>query len=690
MNDTHLVYFDIFPWNKNFETGIALIDEQHQKLVHILNQLAAHLANRSDAIMLGDIFDELAAYADYHFKSEEEIWSKHFNNDEWYLSHQKTHHSFIDEVIALRNDDSGKSLDDIVYSVVTFLSKWLAYHILDTDKRMAYAVIMMESGKSLEEAKADASEAMSGAMKVIIETVLTMYESLSTRTLDLMREKALRIQAEEALKQSEERWKFIVESNLDAAWDFNFEQDKLTKTATDESIFNIAGDNTENCHKASVIHPADLEQVNSDFQAHMEGQSDFFINKHRVMKPNGSWSWVLSRGKVISRDEYGNPKRMIGTHTDITERELVSLIHKNSSQAIFITDNENRIVSVNPAFAQITGYSETDSLGQNPNFLASGIHEKAFYKEMWKALKGLGYWRGKITNRKKDGTLFTEYIEIYLVRDPNGDVDHYIGMFNDITQEEMFRKDQENQRDYLIQQSRMAQMGELISMIAHQWKQPLGIITSTASILQMKLTLNKFDLSHEEGQKECVTFFDSNLQQINELVHNLSMIMDDFRNFYNPNKQSSSVLIESPASKALYIIRASLRSDGIEVVEHYNSQKMVTMYENEVIQVILNVLKNAQDNFREQHIPNPTITISTHSTENGTVMEICNNGGRIPEEIIGKIFDPYFSTKSEKGTGLGLHMSKQIIETNHHGKFYAENRENSICFIIELYERNEQ
>jgi hemerythrin-like metal-binding protein len=204
MNNEKIEFFEIFPWDKNFETGIYEIDEQHKQLVNILNHLAAHLANRSHPATLNKYFDELAEYANYHFKTEEEIWNKHFQDDEWLSEHQTTHQSFIDQVIELKEEDGVKPLDTVIQNIISFLSKWLAYHILDTDKRMAKTIFALESGKSLQQAKTQANDEMSGSMQILIKTVLTMYERLSVRTMDIMREKTLRKQAEIALLQAKE------------------------------------------------------------------------------------------------------------------------------------------------------------------------------------------------------------------------------------------------------------------------------------------------------------------------------------------------------------------------------------------------------------------------------------------------------------------------------------------------------
>lgn len=434
MAEKDIIYFEIFPWNKNFETGIDIIDEQHKELVKILNRLAAHLANLSEAVVLNELFDELAQYADYHFKTEEKIWSAHFKEDEWFSDHEETHESFIDKVVALKNNKNHKPLDDVIYDIVSFLSQWLAYHILDSDKRMAKAVMALQSGSSLQDAKTYANEEMSGSMKVLIQTVLSMYDSLSTRTLDLMREKTLRKQAETALHHSEERWKFILEGGGENIWDWDIKHDKLLFAENNIPVLDFVTDNLRDSAEESSIHRADRKRVEADFKAHLEGKTEFFTNKYRVLRKNGGWSWVLSRGKVVSRDEHGNALRMVGTHSDITERELASLIYQNSSQAMLISDINNNIISVNPAFTKITGYTEEEAMGRNPKFLTSGQYDSSYYKEMWDCINRTGHWNGEIYNKRKNGEIYPENLNINTVLNVFGTVDHYVGLFTDISE----------------------------------------------------------------------------------------------------------------------------------------------------------------------------------------------------------------------------------------------------------------
>jgi len=168
--------FEIFPWNKQFETGVSVIDRQHKRLVSILNQLAYFLGHNAQEVDLNRVFDELAAYADYHFKSEEVIWERYLKDDPSFEDHLKTHASFMNKVTLLKQDEGRLPIDEVIGNILKFLSSWLAIHILSTDTQMAKAITYIQSGLSIEEAKRQAEEEMSGEKAVLIEAILMMYE----------------------------------------------------------------------------------------------------------------------------------------------------------------------------------------------------------------------------------------------------------------------------------------------------------------------------------------------------------------------------------------------------------------------------------------------------------------------------------------------------------------------------------
>ena len=242
------------------------------------------------------------------------------------------------------------------------------------------------------------------------------------------------------------------------------------------------------------------------------------------------------------------------------------------------------------------------------------------------------------------------------------------------------------QEQKLIHQNRLAQMGEMVSMIAHQWRQPLNSIAVTSLNLKLKLDLDVYDLQTEAGKEECEKYFLDNVDKISLYVKNLTNTIDDFRNFYKPGKALVECNLEEVIDKSINITSSTLEEHNIQIVKEYHSEKNILVYNNELMQVVLNIIKNAEDNFVEKKVKDATIVVKT---SDDTIC-ICDNGGGIPEEILEKIFDPYFSTKSEKnGTGLGLYMSKTIIEDHHKGSLDVYNTKEGVCFSIKIGELQE-
>jgi len=183
--------FEVFPWNKNFETKIPKIDFQHKHLVSILNQLAFYLGHSNEPSDLNAVFEELAAYADYHFYSEEVIWETYLKEDPHLKKHYRTHKSFMVEVRKLQKET--QPIDEVIEKIIKFLSRWLAAHILHSDAHMAKIVIAMQDGLPLEKAKERAESEMTGDKAALIEAILEMYEHLAERTLVLMRQQPPRL-----------------------------------------------------------------------------------------------------------------------------------------------------------------------------------------------------------------------------------------------------------------------------------------------------------------------------------------------------------------------------------------------------------------------------------------------------------------------------------------------------------------
>ena len=195
---------DIFPWNANFDTGIAAIDEQHRTLARLINRLANHVTFDVGLPVLDEVFDELAHYAVHHFQTEEAIWRGELAEDALTRSHTRTHEGFVDKVTTLRNSSGGQQADGLVDEVLAFLCQWLVTHIVETDRFMALVVFGRRSGLTVERAIANAREQMEGSHKVLVDILLSVYGVLSSNTLALMRQLRERRAAEARLAESEQ------------------------------------------------------------------------------------------------------------------------------------------------------------------------------------------------------------------------------------------------------------------------------------------------------------------------------------------------------------------------------------------------------------------------------------------------------------------------------------------------------
>lgn len=238
---------------------------------------------------------------------------------------------------------------------------------------------------------------------------------------------------------------------------------------------------------------------------------------------------------------------------------------------------------------------------------------------------------------------------------------------------------------YLLHQSRLAQMGEMLSMIAHQWKQPLSSISSMQIAIRMTIELEKYDLSDEKQRKEFLEFIHQKLDKIGANTQNLSQIISDFSDFYKPNKKSEVMFLDNVIIKACNLVEDNMHVNNIRLNLELHSELLLRLHENEFMQVILNIMSNAKEQLINKNIENARISIISYDKGHYSFLEISDNAGGIDKSIINSIFDPYFSTKLEKnGTGLGLYMTKKIIEEYHHGSVMVKNTKDGAVFIIKV------
>jgi len=241
-----------------------------------------------------------------------------------------------------------------------------------------------------------------------------------------------------------------------------------------------------------------------------------------------------------------------------------------------------------------------------------------------------------------------------------------------INEEIVKRSEQEK---LLIQQSKLASMGEMIGNIAHQWRQPLGEISALLINIQVKQEFNDLD----------ERYLLSSIQQCIKINAFMSGTISDFQNFFKPSKEKEVFEISEACERAIAILQASLKYHGIEFSFDISEKMEVLGYPNEFAQALLNILSNAKDVLSERETINPFIRLYLKKGYKYILIVIEDNGGGIASEHMERIFEPYFTTKyAKQGTGIGLYMTKMIIENNMGGIITVKNTEIGALFTIKL------
>lgn len=231
------------------------------------------------------------------------------------------------------------------------------------------------------------------------------------------------------------------------------------------------------------------------------------------------------------------------------------------------------------------------------------------------------------------------------------------------------------QEQLLVQQSKLAAMGEMIGNIAHQWRQPLAEISAIHMNMKVTYDFNKFDKK----------YLNEKIKEANKLTAYMSQTITDFQNFFKPRGEKEIFSVQNACKEAAKIIESSLRYHEISLKFNTIKDTNILGYKNEYSQVILNILSNAKDIIIERKIKFPRINIEIKEGNNYSIVKISDNAGGIAEKILDKIFEPYFTTRYKtQGTGIGLYMSKNIIERNMYGFINAKNTDEGALFTIKV------
>ncbi len=231
------------------------------------------------------------------------------------------------------------------------------------------------------------------------------------------------------------------------------------------------------------------------------------------------------------------------------------------------------------------------------------------------------------------------------------------------------------QQHMIMQQNKLAQMGEMIENIAHQWRQPLAQINS--SIILIDAILEKHNFKD--------TLVENKLTEIESLTSYMSKTISDFKNFFNPNKKKTIFNVEEAIQKASDILKGLINSHHIQLEMNIEKDLEINSYLGELQQVILIIINNSIDAFINMNIHFPKILINAYTDNESLVIHIEDNALGINSDLLDKIFEPYFTTKHKaQGTGLGLYIAKMIVENSLLGFLSVENKQNGACFTIKI------
>ena len=479
------------------------------------------------------------------------------------------------------------------------------------------------------------------------------------------------------------RYEYAISGSKIGLWDWDLKTNEVYFSKEWKEMLGYSDDELANDLAIwdEKVHPDDKEKAYFDIKQNQLKNTDYYENIHRLKHKNGSWVWILDKGQTIF-DKNNNAIRMVGIHMDITKLEELKIevsklkkVIEHSPISIVITDIKGIIEYVNPCFCKTSGYTQEEVIGQNPRVLKSEYTSSNEYQTLWNTLIKKKTWIGRFKNKKKDGSDFWESAIITPIFDDNNEIVNFLAVKQEITKEIYLKEEIKNKEEMMIAQSRHAAMGEMISMIAHQWRQPISVISMASNNILADIQLDMLD---NEELKE-------NIEETLEQTKYLSQTIEDFRNFFRPNKDKELINPLCVINDTLSIMDKSLLNSSINVNITCKEDLSVLIYSRELLQVFMNIIKNAKESFLNKNIKDKNIEISILKKQNIVRIEIYNNAGPIEDKIKDNIFDPYFTTKDEKtGTGLGLYMCKTIVEKHLNGELGFYNSRDGVCFYVDL------
>ena len=385
------------------------------------------------------------------------------------------------------------------------------------------------------------------------------------------------------------------------------------------------------------------------------------------------------------------------------------------SNIISKTDVAGIITFVNDEFCKISGYSKEELIGANHNIVRHPDVDESKFKLLWDTISAKEIYKGTVKNLAKDGSTFYVNTTVIPILDEDENIVEFVAIRYDVTKEVFYKEEllrreielqelnatlekrvqektkeleelnktlhskvekeiakNEEKRQVMFAQSRLASLGEMLANIAHQWRQPLTELNLT--IFNMK----KASLTNDKDEVQKLYCESKNI------IKNMSKTIDDFTNFFKPDKAKEQFSVSDSIREAISLLEKLITAEMISVKIDLKEIKVFGI-SNELTQVIINLIKNSSDAFIQNSILIREINITVKEEEGYALIELQDNAGGIRGKSVYKIFEPYFTTKhASQGTGLGLFMSKMICEKGMHGSLDVKSKKNITTFSIRI------
>jgi len=500
--------------------------------------------------------------------------------------------------------------------------------------------------------------------KIVDVRILSTKTKIDNKTVlhSIVQDVSEELKAKEDLKHTVEELEKI-KDNLDfsqklfhiGSWEYELKINKLYLSDEVYNILEIPKKELTYEEYIEYIYPEDKQKVIDEFKISIEQKRDHEV-EYRLLLDNGKIKYIHEKGRnFYSNDEF---IKSAGTIYDITRSTLIesnwNSFFSLSLDLLLIADFDGTIIKINPACESILGYSVDEMVGEN---IYNYLYEKDYQttkEESIDVINGKKIYNFENRYVHKNGSIIS--LAWSAVASLEQKVIYSIGQ--DISELK--------EKNYMLsQQSKMAAMGEMLGNIAHQWRQPLSLISTLSSGVKLKKELGILE------NKE----FEDSMDNINNTTQFLSHTIDDFRNFFRQDKENKIFKVSDIIDRTLKIVSAQFDNHEIQIVKSIDDCE-INALENEFLQVLINVLNNSRDALLEKQKSNRFVFIDVKKEDKNVKISIKDNALGIPEDIIKKVFDPYFTTKhNSQGTGIGLYMSEEIVSKHLNGKIDVKNCE---------------